>query len=75
VPRARLALAFALFVALLGATMLFLWHAHALSWPQRIACGAAIVLGLWGVGRLSQGTPPQARALPARTTPPRASTP
>ena len=60
---------FALFVALLGATMLFLWHAHALGWPQRIGCGAAIAVGLWGVGRLSEGTRALTAtgALPARS--------
>ncbi len=75
VPRTRVALAFVLFVAMLGATMLFLWYAHALTWSQCIACGGAIVLGLWGVGRLSEGTSRQPRALSASVPPPRTSTP
>jgi hypothetical protein len=53
--------------------MLFLWYAHALGWPQRIACGVAIVGGLWGVGRLSEGERRGERASPAR--PPRTTTP
>ncbi len=52
-----------LFVALLGATSAFLWHAHLMDWPLRAAAGAAIVAGLWAVGALS--TPPAA-AMPAR---------
>ena len=74
-PRARLALAFVLFVAMLAATMLFLWYAHALSWPEQMACGAAIVCGLWSVGRLSEGAPRQAHDLPANTASARTTTP
>ena len=44
-----------LFVALLAATTLFLWHAHALGWRERAACALAIGVGLWVVGRLSEG--------------------
>ncbi|HEY2559421.1 MAG TPA: sterol desaturase family protein [Caldimonas sp.] len=55
VPRARQALAFALFVALLATTMLFLWYAHAMTWPQRVAAAAAIIAALWAVGRLGEG--------------------
>ena len=51
----RQALALALFVALLAATTLFLWHAHALGWPERAAFALAIAIALYGVGRLSEG--------------------
>jgi len=47
---------------LLGATTLFLWHAHALGWPERAAFALAIALGLYGVGRLSEGEASAARA-------------
>lgn len=55
VSRAVQWLAFALFVALLAATTLFLWHAHALSWPARAGAAAAIGAGLWCVGALAEG--------------------
>ena len=61
--RRRRALALSLFVALLAATTLFLWHAHTLGWPERAAFALAIAVGLYGVGRLSEG----ASALPAST--------
>ena len=41
-----------LFAALLGATALFLWHAHLLSWPQKLASVAGILGGLWAVGAI-----------------------
>ncbi|MCP5271653.1 MAG: sterol desaturase family protein [Burkholderiaceae bacterium] len=41
-----------LFTALLGATALFLWHAHLLSWPQKLASVAGILGGLWAVGAI-----------------------
>ena len=53
-PR-RQALALSLFVALLAATTFFLWHAHTLGWPERVAFALAIAVGLYGVGRLSEG--------------------
>ncbi len=53
-PR-RQALALSLFVALLAATTVFLWHAHTLGWPERAAFALAIAVGLYGVGRLSEG--------------------
>ena len=37
---------------LLGATALFLWHAHLLSWPQKLASVAGILGGLWAVGAI-----------------------
>jgi sterol desaturase/sphingolipid hydroxylase (fatty acid hydroxylase superfamily) len=52
---ARLGLALFLFVVLLAATTLFLWHAHGLDGAERVACALAIGVGLWGVGRLSEG--------------------
>ncbi len=68
-------LALLLFIALLAATTLFLWHSHSLGWPERAACALAIGIGLWGVGRLSEGPQlqvPGARPC-GRQTPPRAS--
>ncbi|RVT51429.1 fatty acid hydroxylase family protein [Rubrivivax albus] len=41
-----------LFAALLGATAVFLWHAHLLSWPQKLASMAGILAGLWAVGAI-----------------------
>ena len=55
-PR-RKALALSLFVALLAVTTFFLWHAHALGGPERVAFALAVMLGLHGVGRLSEGEP------------------
>ncbi|MES2992981.1 MAG: sterol desaturase family protein [Pseudomonadota bacterium] len=54
--RAQLA-AVAVFGLLLGATTLFLWNAHVLSWPQRGAAAAGIVGLLWAVGWLSEPRP------------------
>lgn len=73
-PR-RQALALFLFVALLAATTFFLWHAHALGWPERAACALAIGVGLWAVGRLSEGAPAPTSStyrqrVPAQTSPP-----
>ncbi|QTN26037.1 sterol desaturase family protein [Rhizobacter sp. AJA081-3] len=50
-PRAALAAAL-LFVLLLGATALLLWHAHLISSALLWGGAAAIVAGLWGVGAL-----------------------
>ena len=47
------AIASALFALLLGATSVFLWNAHGLSVAQQAAGAAAIVAGLWAVGRLT----------------------
>ncbi|MEO5846022.1 MAG: sterol desaturase family protein [Caldimonas sp.] len=71
----RQVLALFLFGALLAATTLFLWHAQFLGWPERAACALAIGVGLWGVGRLSEGA---AASLPAgadhaRSAPPHAT--
>ncbi|MDE2093347.1 MAG: sterol desaturase family protein [Burkholderiales bacterium] len=52
--RTAQALALAVFVALLGATTLFLWNAHRLSLAQQAASVAALVAGLWLVGWLSE---------------------
>jgi sterol desaturase/sphingolipid hydroxylase (fatty acid hydroxylase superfamily) len=52
--RSRLAAA-ALFVALLGATLAFLWQAHRLEPSEQFAGAAAIIAGLWLVGRLGEG--------------------
>jgi sterol desaturase/sphingolipid hydroxylase (fatty acid hydroxylase superfamily) len=53
--RGAQALAGALFLLLLGATMAFLWTAHTLGTAQQIGVAAAIVAGLWGVGMASEG--------------------
>jgi len=53
--RARSWLAFGLFVAVLAATTLFLWHSHALAWSERGAAAVAIGVALWAIGRLSEG--------------------
>jgi len=54
--RAALA-ASALFVLLLAATALLLWHAHLLSGTLLWGGAAAIVAGLWGVGALCTPRP------------------
>ncbi len=46
------ALALGLFMLLLAATALFLWHAHRMPLAQQAAAAAAIVAGLWAVGAL-----------------------
>jgi hypothetical protein len=73
VPRARLALAFALFAALLARDAVSLVRACA-GWPQRIVWDL-IISGLWAVGRLGGGAPRVARAVPTAATPARSSTP
>ncbi len=52
--RGAQAVAALLFVALLGATALMLWHAHRMSLPQQWAAGAGVVAGLCAVGWLSE---------------------
>jgi sterol desaturase/sphingolipid hydroxylase (fatty acid hydroxylase superfamily) len=64
-PRARALLALALFAAVLAATTLFLWHAHALDAGERVAAALAIVAARWAVGRLSEGEGAQRSASPA----------
>ncbi len=44
----------ALFVAVLGATSVFLWVAHTLSWQQQALGVCAIVALLWLIGHLTQ---------------------
>ena len=76
----RKALALCLFAVLLAATTFFLWHAHALGGRERVAFALAVMLGLYGVGRLSEGEstsdatidPFAAGALPTQA-PPQAS--
>ncbi|MGZ8261059.1 MAG: sterol desaturase family protein [Caldimonas sp.] len=69
------AFALVLFVALLAATTLFLWHAHVLDWAERAAGALAIGVGLWAVGRLSEGpvAPAPATSPYGRRAPPQAS--
>jgi len=52
--RGAMWLAGAIFLALLGATTLFLWNAHRMSLPQQALCAAGIVAGLWLVGLVSE---------------------
>jgi sterol desaturase/sphingolipid hydroxylase (fatty acid hydroxylase superfamily) len=47
------AVAATLFVALLGATSAFLWHAHHMAWWQQVVGAVFITGGLWCVGRLT----------------------
>jgi len=44
----------ALFLAVLGGTSAFLWHAHRLDTVQQVTAAAALVAGLWLVGALTQ---------------------
>ena len=43
-----------LFVAVLGATSGFLWHAHLLAPVQQLAAVAALVAALWLIGVITQ---------------------
>jgi sterol desaturase/sphingolipid hydroxylase (fatty acid hydroxylase superfamily) len=52
-------LAVAVFLAALGATTLFLWNAHRLTFVQQAASAAAVLAGLWLVGWLCE---PSARS-------------
>ena len=54
--RAAQGLALAVFVALLGATALFLWNAHRLTPALQAASAAAMIAGLWLVGWLCERT-------------------
>jgi sterol desaturase/sphingolipid hydroxylase (fatty acid hydroxylase superfamily) len=58
------AVAVGLFVAVLGATSGFLWHAHLLAPVQQLAAAAALVAALWLIGVVTQ--PRSARAEHAR---------
>ena len=64
VSRAALFAAAGLFLAVLGATSVFLWFAHRLSLGEQAAGAAGIVLLLWLIGALTQPrratAPPQA---------------
>jgi len=64
-PRAALATAAALFLALLGATAAFLWNAHRLPLAEQALGALAIVGGLWAVGWLSTPRAAPRRVLPA----------
>jgi sterol desaturase/sphingolipid hydroxylase (fatty acid hydroxylase superfamily) len=68
VPRGRQVAAFVLFVALLGATSVFLWFSHAMPLPLLAGAALAIAAGLWLVGLL---TTPAGRAdqAPNRSSP------
>ncbi len=49
-------LAVALFLAVLGATTLFLWFAHRLTLIEQATAAVAIFAALWGVGRVCERT-------------------
>jgi hypothetical protein len=51
-----------LFMAVLGATSLFLWFAHQFSFGQQLLGAGGIVAVLWLVGRITQPTPSARRA-------------
>lgn len=72
-PMSRAArwLAAGLFVALLGATALFLWNAHRLSLLQQIGGAATLVAGLCAVGWVSEH---RSRAAPKPRRAPQAGT-
>jgi sterol desaturase/sphingolipid hydroxylase (fatty acid hydroxylase superfamily) len=50
--RGRQVAAALLFIGLLGATSLLLWHAHLLALPALLAGAGALVAGLWALGVL-----------------------
>jgi sterol desaturase/sphingolipid hydroxylase (fatty acid hydroxylase superfamily) len=70
-PRAAQAFALALFVALLAATVLYLWNVHRMDAAQLAGGAAAIVAALWLVGRLCEPRA-QAAADPGTAASPRA---
>jgi len=53
----------ALFLVVLNATTAFLWNAHLMTLGQQLACAAAIMAGLWGVGAICT---PRAQAMQAK---------
>jgi sterol desaturase/sphingolipid hydroxylase (fatty acid hydroxylase superfamily) len=59
--RAAMGFAFAIFLAMLGATTAFLWNAHRMSLLQQALFAAGIVAGLWLIGLVSD-RPPRAAA-------------
>ena len=48
-------LALALFVGLLAGTSWLLWNAHRLAWPVQAGAATTILVGLWLLGRVSEG--------------------
>jgi sterol desaturase/sphingolipid hydroxylase (fatty acid hydroxylase superfamily) len=73
-PR-RQVLALLVFIAVLAATTLFLWHAHRLDAAAKLAAALAIGTGLWLVGRLCEGAPRRRPAAPIESAAARASPP
>jgi sterol desaturase/sphingolipid hydroxylase (fatty acid hydroxylase superfamily) len=73
------ALALSIFVGLLAGTSWLLWNAHRLAWPVQAGAAATILLGLWILGRVSEGSAagPSGRKItehaPRRASDPRAS--
>ena len=55
-----------LFGLLLGAAGIFLWDAHRLALPEQLGAAAAIVAGLWAVGRISTPNSAAGRGSAAR---------
>jgi hypothetical protein len=58
--RAAMALSFALFLGMLGATVAFLWNAHRMSRAQQALAAAALIGGLWAMGWLCERVAPDA---------------
>ena len=48
-------LAVAIFVGLLAGTSWLLWNAHRLAWPVQAGAATTILVGLWLLGRVSEG--------------------
>jgi sterol desaturase/sphingolipid hydroxylase (fatty acid hydroxylase superfamily) len=63
--RGAIWLASAIFLALLGATTVFLWNSHRMSLVQQGLCAAGIVGGLWLVGLVSERSPRHAARQPS----------
>jgi sterol desaturase/sphingolipid hydroxylase (fatty acid hydroxylase superfamily) len=54
-PAARAAGAVALFLVVLAGALVFLWNAHRLNGAQQAAAVAALLIGLWLMGRITEG--------------------
>ena len=57
--------ALAVFVGLLAGTSWLLWNAHRLAWPVQAGAAATILVGLWLLGRVSEGSSAADRAAAA----------
>jgi hypothetical protein len=57
-PAGAGAAAAALFLAVLGGTSVFLWHAHRLDTMQQLSAVAALLAALWLIGAITQPRAP-----------------